>query len=179
MFWVFQGQHLERNDNTNILLSQFTHPLSKFIYPLFPFCNSLSRFQKPLSRFVISVSWLQIMRYLFVNPPCMLAIIISTKQCLILGFYQIIGRCKKKKNKKIKKVEISRLKRKTVIGKMKRNSLLGWLNYVHLEENMLSFKSVVKTDKTNKIMWGWLFVKKKSFWQLCKHVIVSILVGEV
>lgn len=112
MFWVFQGQHLERNDNTNILLSQFTHPLSKFIYPLFPFCNSLSRFQKPLSRFVISVSWLQIMRCIFVNSPCMLAIIISTKQCLILGFYQKIGRSKKneKKTKNKKPIEISPLK---------------------------------------------------------------------
>jgi hypothetical protein len=160
MFWVFQGQHLERNDNTNILLSQFTHPLSKFIYPLFPFCNSLSRFQKPLSRFVISVSWLQIMRYIFVNSPCMLAIIISTKQCLILGFYQKIGRSKKNEKKKKKKnpSKSHRLKRKTVFGEVKRNSLLGWLNYVHLEENMISFKSVEKTDKTNKIMWGWLFV---------------------
>ena len=51
------------------------------------------------------------MRYIFVNPPCMLAIIISTKQCLILGFYQIIGRCKKKTKKTPKKVEISPLKK--------------------------------------------------------------------
>jgi hypothetical protein len=48
----------------------------------------------------------------------MLAIIISTKQCLILGFYQKIGRSKKKekkekkkkKKKKKKPIEISPLK---------------------------------------------------------------------